>query len=133
VGAISFYVDSRGFTQYRTDDDRLIPLGIWFSMELRDSPYQCLDLLAIIDDVASGREAETRWEGEAFEVDITRAGAHVVNTILDDHQATYSLAELTAAAEEYWVYLAGNPRMAEDITDWERTWKRSHPYRGRLF
>lgn len=130
---ITFYTDDKGFARYRTDEDRLVPLGVWFMMELRNSPYQCLDLLAIIDDVASGRSDAELWDGEGFQVQIKPSGATTYNTILDSHRATYPLAELRSAAEDYWRYLAGRPSVEFDIKDWEQTWKRPHPYRGRLF
>ncbi|MEV4753800.1 hypothetical protein AB0J86_01605 [Micromonospora sp. NPDC049559] len=133
MSSISFYTDENGFPRYRTEDDRYVPLGVWFVMELRNSPYQCLDLLAIVDDVVSGRAEATEWEGEAFEVRVTRAGATARNTILEDQRGQYSLAELQRAAEDYWRYVSDRPETAADIADWEKTWQRSHPYRGRLF
>ncbi len=130
---ISFYTDQHGFPAYSTTDERYVALGVWFKMELRDSPYQCLDLLAVINDVASGRTTAGRWEGEAFDVPITAAGVSTHNMITDGNRATYTLQELREAAEDYWRYLAGGPRAQADVEDWERTWGRPHPYRGRLF
>ncbi|RKN48235.1 hypothetical protein [Micromonospora endolithica] len=130
---LSFYTDPKGFPRYESTDDRWVPVGVWFMMELRNSPYQCLDLLAIVDDVVSGREARTQWEGEAFDVVITAARVSVVNTILDNQRGEYALDEVRAAAEDYWRYLSGSPRVAADLKDWEKTWSRTHPYRGRLF
>ncbi len=76
---ISFYTDESGFPAYRAEDNRYIPLGVWFVMELRNSPYQCLDLLALVDDAAAGRSSDGEWEGEAFHCTVTPAGVTVRN------------------------------------------------------
>jgi len=133
VSFISFYTDESGFPAYRADDNRYVPLGVWFVMELRNSPYQCLDLLALVDDAAAGRSSDGEWEGEAFHCTVTTSGVTVQNTILDDQQGTYSLAEVRQAAEDYWRQLPEPSRIPADLADWERSWNRPHPYRGRLF
>jgi len=133
VHPLSFHTDPEGFPRYRSTDNRWVPVGVWFVMELRNSPYQCLDLLALIDDVATGRETRTRWEGEAFDVLITAAAVSVVNTILDDQRGEYPLGEVRAAAEDYWHFLSDSLQVASDIEDWEETWSRTHPHRGSLF
>lgn len=133
MNSISFRTDADGFPDFQAADLRWTALGVWFIMELRNSPYQCLDLLAIVDDVASGRAEQTEWDGEAFQVRLTRAEVDVRNTILEDQRGSYPLDEVRRAAEDYWRYLSDRPEVAADITDWEQTWHRTHPYRGRLF
>ncbi|MEH0842533.1 hypothetical protein V6U81_09110 [Micromonospora sp. CPCC 205711] len=130
-----FFTDRHGFPGYESDEPRHTALGVWFQMELRNSPYQCLDLLAILDDVAAGRADEREWDGEAFLVTVTRPGVTVRNTILPDQHGRYELTEVRRLAEEYWEYLSDQPRprLAFDLADWERTWSRTHPCRGRLF
>ncbi|MEV6524017.1 hypothetical protein AB0M43_18875 [Longispora sp. NPDC051575] len=130
---LSFYTDGDGFPRYRASDDRYVPLGVWFVMELRNSPYQALDLLGIVDEVVSGRSAGEDWDGEAFQVRVAPSGVSVRNTILDGQAGTFPLDEVRRAAEDYWRYLSTRPEVAADLADWERTWGRAHPYRGRLF
>ncbi|WP_018353312.1 hypothetical protein [Longispora albida] len=133
MSQISFHTDPGGFPRYQTDDERFIALGVWFSMELRNSPYQCLDLLALVDDVTSGREESGLWEGEAFLAEVTADGVKATNTILSGQSGVYTLDEVRRAAEDYWRFVSAQPHTATDLADWEQTWSRSHPYRGRLF
>jgi hypothetical protein len=145
MSGIQFYTDDRGFIQYRTDDKRMVALGVWLKMDIGGHPGLLLDALAMVDDVASGRSNAETWDGEGFEVQFSRDGVQVTGVYTDVNER-YSLAEVRTVLEEHWGFVRATPENPEVqrllrpdlpqwhayLLQWESTWKRPHPYRGRL-
>jgi hypothetical protein len=145
VATLRFFISELGSPRYAVDEDRFIPLGMWLVMDLGSDPTMGLDALAMLDDVVAGRSASETWEGEGFDVTFTLQKVEVVG-IHVEARAEYSLPETREAVEQYWGFASRLPENPDterllrpdlpywqaSLLDWERIWKRSHPYRGRL-
>lgn len=145
MSGIRFYIDDRRFLQYQTDDKRMIALGVWMKMDIGGHPGLMLDALAMVDDVVSGRSESETWDGEGFEVEFGPGGVQVTGVYTDANER-YTLAEVRTVLEDHWGFVRGIPEnpdierlLRPDLPEWqayllhwETTWKRPHPYRGRL-
>ncbi|MGC4893708.1 hypothetical protein [Micromonospora sp. DT31] len=146
VKSMSFSVDD-GRPAYHVDDPRCVALGVWLITDIRNSFFACLDALALIDDALHGRPSMGKWEGEGFDIHVAADRVVLRNIWLDGQRGEYPVPEVRDALERYWHFLAGlpaSPRVTRvhrrdlpaiqaDLLDWEETWHRPHPYRGRLF
>lgn len=146
---MTFYLDESGYPLFRIDAERYQkyrPLGAWVIGEIGKSMGVCLDALASIDDARNGRPVEP-WSSESFAVTIDTSGISFENFYAEQERGKYTLDELRAVVEDYWKFISAIPEapgayreywpelpFAEaEVLLWEKTWKRAHPYRGRLF
>jgi hypothetical protein len=146
MSALRFLLTDRGFPTFEVDDQRFRALGAWAITDISLLMGVCLDALAMVDDVATGRPAEP-WSSEHYDLTLTRAGVTFTNYWADDENGQYTLAEFREAVERYWAFLASRPEepfiqrdywpdlpeAEAEVLLWEKTWQRRHPYRGRLF
>lgn len=103
-------------------------------------------MLATIVDVRAGRPVEP-WESENYTVRFSSSGVSIQNQWVESDHGEFSLDEVREAVEEYWRFLVSipdNPGLIREFRPdlpewraellmWERTRRRSHPYRGVLF
>jgi len=143
---ISFSLTNEGFPIFAVEDQRYRALGAWAVVDISLLMGVCLDALAMVDDVSTGRPAEP-WSSEHYDLTLTTQGVTFSNYWADDEQGHYSLPEFRETVENYWSFLASRPEDPAIVRDfwpelpaaqaevklWEQTWQRQHPYRGRLF
>ena len=121
-------------------------LDVWVTMDIQTSYYLCLDALAMVSDVAAGKFREKQWEGEMCDISITKDKVVVQNNFVDDETTEIQFDLFKDILEEYWKFLTkipppyyvsreyrpDLPEIWADLLDWEETWQRKHPYRGRI-
>ncbi|MBO2446091.1 hypothetical protein J4573_03250 [Actinomadura barringtoniae] len=145
---ISFSLDPEfRMPLYHANDKKYQALGAWILADISNNKRVALDALATIADIEAGRPLTEPWDSENYTVDFGPAGVEIQNDWVSHESGSYSLAELKEAIETYWKFLASipdNPDLIREfrpdlpewqaaILSWEDTWKRPHPYRGKLF
>lgn len=144
---ISFSLGPYNLPTYHIKDDRYMTLGVWLITDISIYLQTCLDGLAMLDDVIHGREPFEEWSSDKFDVSFRPDGVTLQNLWLEDQHGEYSIEETREALESYWVFLMNTPedkalireyhpelpQWQADLLQWEETWGRPHPYRGRLF
>ncbi|GIF45597.1 hypothetical protein DFJ67_0769 [Asanoa ferruginea] len=142
---ISFSLDRYNLPLFDVTDARYTALGAWIIGDISVYMRVCLDALAAVDDAASGRPVEP-WGSDHYEVTIDANGLRFTNLHAGE-RGDYPLAEARPAIEEYWSFLVARPEKPglvrsywpelptwqAELRQWEQTWNRRHPYRGRLF
>ncbi|TMR24798.1 hypothetical protein ETD86_03445 [Nonomuraea turkmeniaca] len=140
-----FYQDSDRSIKFRTEDPELVDLGLWLSFDMGFSFDCCLDALARVDDVLSGRSQTAGYDGNDYEVSMSNLAA-VFAHIGGPPPTSCPMPTVKSAVEEYWRFLLTLPENPDVIRSyrpelpwhlaallwWEEYWKRPHPYRGRI-
>ncbi|MFC4018596.1 hypothetical protein ACFOW4_11680 [Micromonospora sp. GCM10011542] len=126
---VEFHRDETGHVAFRSDA-RMKCLAMWLTGDIQSSHEICLDLLADLEDIATGRKETESWEGNAWAAEIGATGVDLQNLWVEDLSAHHPLAEARRAAEQYWRLLADDPDRARAVTEWERDNGRQHPYPG---
>jgi hypothetical protein len=132
---------------YESRDPRFNTLGAWLITDISNLMLVCLDALAMVDDVSRGDEPFEPWDSEGYSVAFAPSGVTIANVFVESDRATYPVAEVREALEDYWRFISAlpeNPNYVRefrpdlpeweaDLLNWEGKWDRTHPYRGRLF
>jgi hypothetical protein len=144
VGIVRYFLNEHGLPRYEAHDERYWKLGIWITMEIGGNFAAALDALDAVFQVLEGSGEATGWEGESTDARFTRK--ELILTDYDNSTASYPMAEVRIELERYWKFLltlAPGPGVVRgfrpDLTEneasllqWEETWGRRHPYRGRI-
>ncbi|PRY61033.1 hypothetical protein [Glycomyces artemisiae] len=139
-----FFNDAYGRPGYEADDERYWKLGIWLTMEIGTNFAAALDALDSVAEALAGAADAGDWEGESMEATFTPTELVLVD--YDGTQARYPMAEVQAELERYWRFLLTRspspdtvrilrpdlPEHEAYLLQWEETWKKRHPYRGRI-
>ncbi|WP_205328511.1 hypothetical protein [Glycomyces sp. YM15] len=118
----------------------------FLQLDINYSFARCLDALQMFDDVATGRSAREVYPGEVHSAVITKQSVIVQHLFLDDRRVEVPFNIALEALEQFAVLLLSRPlppgavrvyrpdlpRLHGELHLWESTWKRPHPYRGRL-
>ncbi|MEV6350216.1 hypothetical protein [Actinoplanes sp. NPDC051851] len=131
MAGISFHLNERGLVDYRADK-RFTVLGLWLTGDIQASLSGCLDLLADLADLGTGRPTEEEWEGNAFSGILSVKGLQLQNDYLPAQKAEYSLDEVRPVVDDYWRFIAGPQDTDTAVLAWERDNGRTHPRRGSL-
>jgi hypothetical protein len=142
-----FYRDENGSIKYQTNDRALGDLGLWLSFDMGFAYDSCLDALRAVDDTLSGRSESGGYEGNDYNVQMNKEFA-TFSAIYGDGGPPTScpMAAVKSAVEDYWRFLLTlppNPNVIREyrpdlpphlasLLQWEESWNRRHPYRGRL-
>ncbi|MGC3859363.1 hypothetical protein [Micromonospora chersina] len=144
---MTFSIDQFKLPLYQVDDERYEALGVWLTTDISIYFRVCLDALAMIDDVSHGRQPFEEWSSDKFDVHFTPERVSLQNQWLEFQHGEYPVPEIREVLERYWRFLVSMPERTHlireyhpdlpqwqaDLLLWEETWKRPHPYRGRLF
>ncbi|MFC4018597.1 hypothetical protein ACFOW4_11685 [Micromonospora sp. GCM10011542] len=103
---------------------------MWLTGDVQADRSTCLDLLADLEDIATGRKETESWEGNAWAAEISASGVDLQNLWRDQLAAHYPLAETRRIADQYWRLLAAEPGRAAVLARWEERNGREHPYPG---
>ncbi len=147
MSSMTFSIDQFKLPLYQVDDQRYEALGVWLITDISIYFGVCLDALAMIDDVSNGRPPFEEWSSDKFDVNFTPERVSLQNQWLEDQHGEYAVAEVREVLERYWCFLVSMPERTHlireyhpelpqwqaDLFQWEETWGRPHPYRGRLF
>ncbi len=132
-GKLNFFRDQYDAPEYTTDDVHLRDLGTWLTTDVQNYAPDCLDLLACVEDVQSGRSAAEEWEGNAYYARFTPTGVVAENLHVPGRMTTYPLDEAHQAMLHYLEFLAPTPEgKARSLDVWEKENERPHPCRGHL-
>ena len=121
-------------------------LAGWICTDIGTPFRVLLDALAMINDVALGRPPYDEWSSEGYDVDFSPSGVTIRSLHGSRRSGNYSVEEVRSALEDFWRFLVEQPERRNvrrefrpDLPEWkaallgwEDTWKRPHPYRGRL-
>jgi hypothetical protein len=127
------------------DSGREVLAG-WITTDIGSSFRVLLDALAMADDAGSGRPPFDEWSSDGYDIAFSPSGVAVRSLHDSRRRADYPLPEVQRTLEDFWTFLARRPERAKvrrsfrpdlpewqaDLLRWEDTWKRPHPYRGRL-
>lgn len=144
MGITRYYIDQYGSPDFDFDDKRSVKLGVWLTMEIGAKFTVALDALDSIYEVLEGTGEPGDWEGESFEATFTPTELILVD--YDGTEARYPMAEVRRELEKYWRFLLtrtptpGTTRLLRPdlpepeayLLQWEETWNKRHPYRGRI-
>lgn len=144
---MTFSLDKLRLPLYAAEDGRYQPLGAWIITDISIYKGVCLDALAILADISAGRPPFEPWDSDNYTVNFTPTEVTIQNNWVEHERGTFTVAEVRDAVEEYWRFLAGipdNPDLIREyrpdlpewqaaLLQWEETWGRPHPYRGKLF
>ena len=144
---IAFSLDGFRLPLYEVADQRYETLGVWLISDISIYFRACLDALEMVDDVSNGRRPAEEWSSDKFEVGFTPERVSLQNLWLEGQHGEYAVPEVREVLERYWRFLVNTPERTHlireyhpdlpqwqaDLLLWEETWKRPHPYRGRLF
>lgn len=148
MGFMSFSLDQLNLPLYQAEDEKYRPLGTWIIGDISIYKIVCLDALAMLADVSAGRPPFVPWDSENYTVNFAPTGVSIQNNWVEGELgATFTIAEVREAVEDYWRFLASipeNPDLAReyrpdlpewqaDLLRWEEKWSRRHPYHGVLF
>ncbi|MFI0374377.1 hypothetical protein ACH35V_41515 [Actinomadura sp. 1N219] len=128
------------------DDPRMQTLGNWMTTDISIYKSVCLDALATVADAEAGRPTEP-WDSDNYEVHFSSSAMSFQNKWVETTHGEYTITEAREAIEDYWRFLVSipdNPDLIRefrpdlpewqaDLLQWEDSWKRPHPYRGKLF
>jgi len=121
-------------------------LAGWICTDI-NVPFRVLfDALAMIDDAAHGRPPYDEWSSEGYDVNFAPTGVTIRSLHGDRRSGNYTVDEVRSALEDFWNFRIRQPERSNvrrefrpdlpewkaDLLGWEDTWKRPHPYRGRL-
>ncbi|MDG4820881.1 hypothetical protein O7635_03315 [Asanoa sp. WMMD1127] len=89
-----------------------------------------LRLLANVDDVEAGQTDLETWQGNSWQVEITKKGMHLQDLYSDDWSGTHSLSEAKAVLLAYLKFLLpSNTQRQSELANWEQQEGRPHPSR----
>ncbi|MFD0856278.1 hypothetical protein ACFQ07_28825 [Actinomadura adrarensis] len=130
---LSFFRDQWNGPAFRPADDSYSALGAMLTGDVQNSEALCLDRLAWIEDVRSGRSSEQAWQGNSWDARATSGGLQLYDMYSDDWEGHYSLDEAHDVLIDYLGFLA--PGIGADsgpVSQWESESKRPHPCRDHL-
>jgi hypothetical protein len=144
VGIKRYFLNEHGLPRYEADDERYWKLGIWLTMDIGGSYAAALDALESVFEVLEGASGPVEWEGRSIDARFTRE--ELLLTDYDGTTAAYAMQEVRAELERYWrfrltlrpapgVIRLLRPDLPEHeafLLQWEDTWKKRHPCRGRI-
>jgi hypothetical protein len=120
-------------------------LAAWLSSGIGHDFKGCLDALELVDDALNGQAQTEEWGGEGWSVHFGTDALHLKHQHGDDPEAAYDLRQAREAIEDFWRFLTSLPERKirrrfrpdlpewqADLLQWEESWNRRHPYRGRL-
>jgi hypothetical protein len=121
-------------------------LAGWIATDIGSSFRVLLDALAMADDARSGRVPFGEWSSDGYDIAFSPSDVTVQSLHGSRRRADYRLPEAQQALEDLWTFLTRRPERVNvrrgfrsdlpewqaDLLQWEDTWKRPHPYRGRL-
>ncbi|MDR7278984.1 hypothetical protein [Catenuloplanes atrovinosus] len=125
--SISFYRTADGFMTFRSDTGFFKDLGSWMTSDIQSYAPECLEFLAILEDVRVGvRDAEV-IEGNAYQAFVTPSDVRVQNMFVESGE-DYTFDEAHSVIIEYWKWLtpAAEDRAAQ-IEAWSAEFGRQHP------
>jgi hypothetical protein len=144
VGIKRYFLNEHGLPRYEADDRRYWKLGVWMTMDVGGNFAAALDALDAVFEVLEGAGGPVEWEGESTDARFTRES--LILTDYDGTTAAYDMREVRVELERYWKFLLTlksapgvtrhlRPDLPESeayLLQWEDTWKKRHPYRGRI-
>ncbi|MEV4539738.1 hypothetical protein AB0J82_38790 [Asanoa sp. NPDC049518] len=131
MSGVTFYRDEYGGPAARPRDDSWSAIGSLMTGDVQNVASWALRLLAYVDDVESGRSAGESWQGNSWDVAISKAGVHLQDLESDDWTGTHTLAETRAVLLEYLRFLLpGIEERRGELAAWERDEGREHPSRA---
>lgn len=144
---VAFSLDQFELPIFRVDDKRYETLGAWLITDISVYFGACLDALALIDDVANGRQPAEEWSSDTFDVTFPAEHVSLRSQWPADRHGEYPVPEVREVLERYWRFLVSRPenpdlireyrpdlpRWQAELLQWEERWGRPHPYRARLF
>lgn len=139
-----YFYDEYGLPRYEADDREHRLLGIWLTMEIGPKFFVALDALDSVAEATEGSGRAGDWEGESIEARFTPK--ELILTDYDGTAGRYPMGEVRAELERYWRFLLTRPAahgttrvLRPDLPEheayllqWEQTWNKRHPYRGRI-
>jgi hypothetical protein len=132
-GSLTFFRDQYGASEYSTDDVHLRDIGAWLTTDVQNYAPDCLDLMACVEDVRSGRSATEEWEGNAYYAQFTPGGVTAENLHVEGRTTAYELEEAHSIMRQYLRFLAPTPEdRARALDVWEKENEREHPCRAHL-
>jgi hypothetical protein len=146
MALFTFSWDQFGLPLFRAESSHYDALGWWMITDISVYKLVALDALAMLADVAAGREPFDAWSSENYSVTFSPTGLSI-SANYSDSQGEYQVAEARQAVEEYWRFLVSKPDNPDVVREfypdkpdweanllrWEDKWGRRHPYRGVLF
>ncbi|MFC5746010.1 hypothetical protein [Actinomadura rugatobispora] len=130
---LSFYRDQWNAPAFRPHDEAYSALGSMLTSDVQNSEILCLDRLAWIEDVRSGRKAEQGWQGNSWDAKATPQGLQLYDLYSDDWEGHYSLEEAHDVLVGYLRFLSpGMGPGSGPVTEWEKEYGRPHPCRDHL-
>ncbi|GIF78439.1 hypothetical protein Asi02nite_79570 [Asanoa siamensis] len=107
--ALTFHRDAHGGPAFTAQDDTYSALGSMLTGDIQNVQTWAETLLAYIDDVESGRSEHESWQGNSWEVEITKSGVHLQDLYSDDWTGTHTLKEARTALQDYLSFLNRAP------------------------
>jgi hypothetical protein len=120
-------------------------LAAWLASGIGHDFKGCLDALELVDDALNGRAQTDEWGGEGWTVRFGTDALHLGHRYGNEPEAVIDLGQAREAIEDFWRFLTGLPERRikrrfrpdlpewqADLLQWEESWNRRHPYRGRL-
>ncbi len=130
MSGVTFYRDEYGGPASRPRDDSWSAIGSLMTSDVQNVAVWALRLLAYVDDVEAGRSTIETWQGNSWQVEITKAGVQLQDLYSDDWSGTHTLAEARAVLLEYLRFLLpGADERRGELATWESDAGRGHPSR----
>lgn len=130
--SMSFYRTPDGFLTFRSDTGFFKDLGSWMTSDIQSYAPECLEFLAILEDVRAGRRGTESIEGNAYQAIVAGDTVRVQNMFVESGE-DYTFDEAHSVIIDYWTWLtpeAGD--RAAQIAAWSVEFGREHPCRDHL-
>jgi hypothetical protein len=127
---ITFVDGPNSAPEYAFTDESETALGAFLVGDVQTGGDWLLDMLAWTEDVRAGRSLEEDWSGNSWVAEVRPDGLHLFNTLSDDWEGHYALAEAIEVMLRYWAFLAANSSAGwkqRELTKWEQKHSRPHP------
>ncbi|QKG23570.1 hypothetical protein [Actinomadura verrucosospora] len=129
---IRFVDGPHGAPDYAFTDASETALGAFLVGDVQTAGDWLLDLLAWTEEVRAGRSREEDWSGNSWVAELRPDGLHLFDTLSDDWEGHYALADASEVMLRYWRFLADRSSAGwtqRELTNWEHERSRAHPLR----
>ena len=130
ISGVTFHRDEHGGPAFHPQDDSWSAIGSLMTSDVQNVALWALRLLANVDDVEAGQSDLETWQGNSWQVEITKKGMHLQDLYSDDWTGQHTLPEARAAILTYLKFLLpSNAQRQTELANWEQQEGRQHPSR----